>query len=163
MILRSNSIMKKIFTPLPSFDVKYVDLPTELLRELDSVTRVSRDGLVVSSEGYRSSKKPIEDPTGVECQINRWDIEELVSIHELSISDIAALGFEFLKTLVNKIRASSISANIRVIMSISESCDPPPLYGCCIRFHTLRPDNPWLTEDLEGYVLEGVLVVDWQQ
>jgi hypothetical protein len=32
--------------------------------------------------------------------------------------------------------------------------------SCAVRFHKIRPGERWLSEDLEAYVDEGVLVVE---
>jgi hypothetical protein len=32
--------------------------------------------------------------------------------------------------------------------------------SCAVRFHRIRPGERWLSEDLESYVDEGVLVVE---
>jgi hypothetical protein len=103
---------------------------------------------------------PTNDPTGTECQINRWHIEDLVPPSYQTPRGLADAGIAFAMSILEKAKASSPDTPLRAIISVQEKTQDLPYQGCTVRLHILRPQNPWLTDDLDGYRTEALLVID---
>jgi hypothetical protein len=103
---------------------------------------------------------PTDDPTGTECQMNRWHIEDLVPPSYKTPRGLAEAGIAFAMSLLGKAKASGPGTPLRAIISVQEKTDDIPYQGCTVRLHTLRPNNPWLADDLDGYRTEALLVID---
>jgi hypothetical protein len=81
-----------------------------------------------------------EDETGFECFINHLHLEDLGE------------ALEFARRL-NKALADAFAGNFVVIVSYDGR-------EATVRFHRLRADQTWLSENLEGYLDEGIAVLD---
>jgi hypothetical protein len=139
------------------------ELTRKMTKEFAKTRFVERDGLAVMKGGYKSTKNVVDDPTGVECLLNKWHVEDFLETSDPSEFDLATLGWSFTKRLKEIIDLASLTGDLRLIMSVSQSLDTPPVYTCTVHFHKVRPNNPWLDEDLENYKDEAIAVIDWNQ
>ena len=87
------------------------------------------------------------DRTGFECFVNHIHIGDVVQISNVVESFRHALGWA--EALRKKLERHG-EFNIIV------SCDDT---DCSVRFHRIRPGETWLTDDLESYTAESVLVI----
>jgi hypothetical protein len=138
-----------------------VELPEGLVAELKSIEFVELGDLVVVKGDHQPTVEHVLDPTGTECLTNHWHIDDLIPTSEYSESEMARLGIRFARELQNKLQGTLIPGQFRVIVSVTHLLDDPLQQTCTIRCHKLRLTNPWLSEDLEGYRSEAILVLDW--
>ncbi len=81
-----------------------------------------------------------EDETGYECFINHLHVEDLGE------------ALEFAR-LLHKALADVFGGSFVVIVAYDGR-------EATVRFHRLRADQTWLSENLEGYLDEGIAVLD---
>jgi hypothetical protein len=162
MNIRTNAKMRKILAErLNNLGSITIDLPRSLEKELKEIHIQQYGDLVVVKESYRPAVAPESDPTAIECLINKWHIDGFMSAKSCSAKRISLVGIGLAQRLRAKIEDTLIRGDFRLIVSVSKSLDPPPEYTCTVRFHKLRPGNPWLREDFENYTDEALLVIDW--
>jgi hypothetical protein len=138
------------------------ELPQPLLLELDGAEFIEIGGLVVLKGSYKPTGAVNDpDPTGTECSINKWHIEDLLQTTSYSESFLAKAGIRFAQEIRTRLLATLIQGEFRVIVSVTDPLDDSLPLGCTVRCHKRRPENPWLREDLEGYENEALLVIDW--
>jgi len=162
MTIRTNEKMKCILggdeENLNCYDVH---LPQGLIDELKSIEFIETGDLVLVEGNYGFVAEHVPDPTGIECLANHWHIDDLIPTSEYSESHMAKLGIGFARELQHKLLATSFRGEFRAIVSVADLLDDSLQRGCTVRCHKLRPGNPWLHEDLEGYRSEALLVIDW--
>jgi hypothetical protein len=93
-----------------------------------------------------------QDRTGLECFINKIDIEEEDSI----------LLYEQGFALVHELqRILSAFGYFNIILSVSRTDidDRPNFLTCNVRFHKVRKGESWLDENLEGYNDDGLFIL----
>jgi hypothetical protein len=113
--------------------------------ELSSVLEagfVEEKGCVLFASKARGSTfaRATEDETGFECFINHLHIEDL------------AEALEFAR-LLHKALADAFTGSFAVIVAYDGR-------EATVRFHRLRANQTWLSENLEGYLDEGIAVLD---
>jgi hypothetical protein len=137
--MRASKIMRRFLRDLQTHE-------TVLSPKLSSVFAtgfVEEKGCVLlASEAPHSAftRAVTQDETGYECFINYLHVE--------SLGD----GLEFARRL-NKRLAECFKGSFVVIVSLDGR-------EATIRFHTLRADQTWSSENLEGYLEEGIAVLD---
>jgi hypothetical protein len=87
------------------------------------------------------------DKTGFECFINHIHLPFAGTRGSL----VSCL--DYVARLQAALASDPRQRNFRVIVSIS-NCD------CTVRFHQIRPGESWISENLEGYESEAILVLD---
>jgi hypothetical protein len=95
------------------------------------------------------------DKTGFECFINHVHLP----FAETNESQSLASCLEYAATLQDALLPLTPDRQFRVIVSLSEDGEFPGS-ACTVRFHQIRPGEVWVTEDLEGYKSEAILVFD---
>jgi len=91
-----------------------------------------------------------QDNTGWECFVNKTHIEDWLDDEDLEKQE-ELLAQSFL--LAEGIANLAPGVPLRFIISIDEM-------GCTFRFHRVRNDESWLSDDLESYKEQGVLTWD---
>lgn len=94
---------------------------------------------------------PFDDLTAYECLVNDVRIDDWIENHPDAPNAPLAAGLAAAARLWQRLREEGEAA--RVILSHDGEC-------CALRFHRLRADESWLTEDLESYPLEAILALD---
>lgn len=89
------------------------------------------------------------DATGNECFFNKMHIEDYLD--ELDSDKLLDYGISYAKHLSKKLSQLN-EGKFNVILSYDEET-------CTIRFHKCREGEEYLAQDLEGYLLDAVLVV----
>lgn len=117
-------------------------------------------GMVRVRDSYSANDQPVDDPTGIECLNNRWHIEDLVPDDYQTPRGLAEAGIAFAIALLEKAKPAVMNDVLRAIVSVQEKSDDNPFQSCTVRLHILRPENPWLADDLDGYREEALLVID---
>ena len=104
--------------------------------------------LVPLREGAKTaSLASFPDRSGLECFVNHIHIEDFLETSD--VVECLRQGLRWAGGLRGKLEEHG-KFNIIV------SCDDT---GCSVRFHRIRPDESWMTDDLEGYRAESVLVM----
>jgi len=116
-------------------------LSPELSSVLDAGFVEEKGCVLLAAKARGSALAPAkEDETGFECFINHLHVEDLGE------------ALEFARRF-NKALADAFTGNFVVIVSYDGR-------EATVRFHRLRPDQSWLSENLEGYLEEGIAVLD---
>jgi hypothetical protein len=103
---------------------------------------VEEKGCVLLASKARGSAfaRDTEDETGYECFINHLHVQDLGE------------ALEFAR-LLHKALVDAFMGSFVVIVAYDGR-------EATIRFHRLRADQTWLSENLEGYLEEGIAVLD---
>lgn len=93
------------------------------------------------------------DQTGLECSANRLRMETMLEPRLARSCPLLLLtaGLMTARALSNELARHA--GRFNVILSYDGE-------SCAVRFHKIRAGERWLSEDLEGYVDEGVLVFE---
>jgi hypothetical protein len=134
--------------PLRSADV----LPDDLAQILGDGIRVVDDCLVVGKSDaiprLDNVRASVMDKTGYECFVNHVRLKDRGD-------SAAVLGHAV--AFCKRVSAEAVSVapkrSVRFIISKNEK-------DWTVHFHTLRPDESYVSDDLEGYAEEAVLVLD---
>lgn len=89
------------------------------------------------------------DATGNECFFNKLHMEDYLD--ECDLDKMLDYGISYAKHLSKKLTLLN-EGQFNVILSYDEET-------CTIRFHKCREGEDYLAQDLEGYLLDAVLVV----
>lgn len=114
---------------------------------------VNGDCLLLAKAGWLptldSVREALTDKTGYECFVNHAHFKEKKG------DSIAALrhAVAFCKRISSEARRAARNRILRFIIGKNGN-------DWTVRFHTLRPDESWVTDDLESYAEEAILVLD---
>ena len=104
-------------------------------------------------------KKPSLRPSdfyaasALECCANKVLVERMLDPHLVYVCPLLLLtGGLFIAEQVSK-RLIGLPGRFNVIVSYDGE-------SCAVRFHKIRDGEKWLSEDLESYVDEGILVIE---
>ena len=136
-------------TPLRSAGV----LPDELAQILGEGMRVVDDCLIVGKSNavprVDSIRAYVMDKSGYECSVNHVHLKERgdsATVLRHAVAFCRQVSVEALRVAPNR--------SLRFIISKNGE-------DWTVHFHTLRTDEPsWVSDDLEGYEEEAVLVLD---
>jgi hypothetical protein len=127
------------------------------------------DGCVVPTSFQASSiwseKRPrtngVDDETGFECSLSKMNLEGFVDAG-MPLSELARIGCAYAMHLRQALLDSPVSGSFRIIVS-AQVPDSELEVGntCTVRFHKVRPNQPWLADDLESYKEEAIWVFDF--
>lgn len=149
--MQENQAMRQLLTdglPLQSADV----LPDNLAQLLRDGISLVDDCLVLGKSNavprLDSIRAAVMDNTGYECFVNHIHLKECGS-------STAALrqATAFCKRVSAEAVRVVPNRSLRFIISKNGE-------DWTVHFHTLRPDESYVSDDLEGYVEEAVLVLD---
>ncbi len=129
------------------------------------------DGCVVPSSfnsrgiwsGHRPRTDNIDDATGFECLASKTYLEDALD-GEVPLSELCRIGLRYFFYLRKSIDESRLSGHFRFIVD-AQIRGTEEIYtanACSVRFHKIRPGQSWLSEDLESYKHNALLVVDWE-
>jgi len=108
------------------------------------------DGSVLLKDEYERAghvkTTDFPDRTGFECFVNHVHLP----FSGTSDSLLSCLGYAV--ALQRGIARLAGKRRFQVIVSVAED-------GCTVRFHEVRPGENWVSEDLEGYAEEAILLV----
>ncbi len=105
---------------------------------------------VVFSEGH-VNRTDFPDRTGYECFANQVHLDDFIldGSPEYLVEQALALATR----LNERLCGVAPDKSFRFIIALNDA-------GCTLRFHTVRPDEQWETEDLEKYAEEAVGVIE---
>jgi hypothetical protein len=171
MEVRANSSMRallgadavapeRVSSPCPS------TLMSELrdgFKELDGcvVPENFEGGSVWSAARPRLNNQ--DDETGFECSLSKVHIEDFAG-KDLPLADLTRFGIAYALRLRDALLRLSVSGLLRIVVDSqlpSSECDVKSSI-CIVRFHKLRAGQAWLADDLEGYKLNAVLVIEFE-
>jgi hypothetical protein len=125
-------------------------LPPELAVILSSGVEV-KDGCTITRAHpvlpFSALRHSVEDLTGYECFANHFHFTQPSPATGLCQAQ------EFCKRMALILREMNPAASFRFIVSNSGN-------EWTVRFHMLRPQESWVSSDLDGYRSEAVLVMD---
>lgn len=68
-------------------------------------------------------------------------------------------AMEFLSGVFELFRAQYSGYTLRGIISLNDG-EPDGCFSCCVNYHVLREGESWVSEDIEGYEHEKIIVID---
>ncbi len=96
------------------------------------------------------------DLTGYECAVNHIHIESYIRQGKSPV-EFLETGIGYALALVNRLSSLSWDQPFRVILGF----DIEDQMSCVVRFHVVRENETWIKlDDLDGYLLEAILVFD---
>jgi hypothetical protein len=126
-------------------------LTSELAAVLAAGVEDMHDCVVLKSfheSAARTSVASCQDETGFEAFINHIHVEDYLP-RDTPQSTVREQASEFVRQLADKLVAAHPERDFHIIVAISDSCT--------VRFHTDRPGQSWLSDDIEGYLDEAVM------
>jgi hypothetical protein len=96
-------------------------------------------------------RRPVSDETGFEALHNHLHIEDELPPLQATPAETLRQAARYVSSLAALLEAEYPQRRFRIIVGVGDSC--------VVRFHTDRPDSPWLADDIEGYEHEAVLDV----
>ncbi len=126
-------------------------IPSELPR-----LEIVHDCALLASEYERNKHVKVADfpdKTGFENFINH------VHLPFAGTNDSLISCLEYAATLQAALMPLTHERQFRVIVSLSDDA-PSARFACTVRFHQIRPGESWISENLEGYESEAILVFD---
>lgn len=137
-MLQFNQSMQRMFAGIKNIQLTLPD-------ELNSIVNegfFERNGCFFSKKlmGYCTSASPdyFQDSVGFECFVNSLHIDDYVKDNYLDYS------ISFSNALFESWQHFSSDKKLNVIIL-------PNDFGITIKFHLIRPNETWLSEDLEEY------------
>lgn len=144
--MKMNKLMKEAFDKIDLSNLKM--LP-------DSLTSIINEGFIENEKGlffrkfYLKSRvtnlDQIPDKTGCECFVNKIHIDDYSKTISESFEIAVSFSLRLLETISRPL--------IRTIISFDD-------VSCVFRFHVIRADETWLSDNLELYLEDGILVID---
>jgi len=129
------------------------DLPLVVIEgELERIARsdfVERDGCIFIAALNPQSHMSLDsfpDRTGYECFVNSVHIDDYVS------DDLLATAISWLSLVLDQWNKFGLPGVLQGSVSTDE-------FGATVKVYVLRPNEPWLGDDLEGYE-QAVLTVN---
>ena len=143
-LIRANKIMMTRYSS--SLNASDVTLPRHLLSILESGL-IEKDGcvflcaLLANCATIKQSYFP--DMTGYECFVNHEHIDGV------KLRKAIEIGVTFLARISIICRSFGVHGDIRGILSVDDK-------DVTVRFHLLRHEEAWLSDDIDGYEEDGV-------
>ncbi|XHF34255.1 hypothetical protein OXH62_04700 [Pseudomonas chlororaphis] len=141
--MKANKAMESLLADLP-----HVVMESELERIARS-DFVERDGCIFIAALNPQSHMSLDsfpDRTGYECFVNSVHIDDYVS------DDLLATAISWLSLVLDQWNKFGLPGVLQGSVSTDE-------FGATVKVHVLRPDEPWVGDDLEGYE-QAVLTVN---
>jgi hypothetical protein len=105
----------------------------------------------------------IDDETSFECALSKVNLESFVEV-DMPLAELARIGVAYAAYLRKALLDSPVSGNFRIIVD-AQLPEAGLQVGsvCSARFHRIRPDQAWLTDDLESYKENAIFVFDFEK
>src|ERR1700756_4546339 len=139
--MRLNARMRRL---IPEGGIHGQKLQPTLAGVADREINCTKDGIVFS--GQHGSRHDFPDTTGYECFANHIHVGEYVL--ERSPEYLVEQALALASFLNEQVRSVAPDSAFRFIIAANEG-------GCTLRFHSVRPDEQWETQDLEEYLEEA--------
>jgi len=94
-----------------------------------------------------------DGPSSLEACANKLLMEKMLDPRLVSACPLLLLTAGLLMAEAVSRKLAGVPGRFNVIVSYDGD-------SCAVRFHKIRPGERWLSEDLEAYVDEGILVVE---
>jgi hypothetical protein len=160
MRIQMNGRLRDRLAKLNNF-VQSHPLEEELRHVIDSPI-LEVDGCFFFEELWKGSSgvslSHFSDQTGLECFVNHLHMEEYVESTSttLTFNLLLAQGWQCATHLAERLVAYRPEVGFRIIIGAGEGTWPT----CTVRFHLIRDDENWLSDDLEEYREEAVGFMD---
>jgi hypothetical protein len=157
MKTQMNSRMSAIYTELDLNKlVDSIGLNQQLLQLLQpGFIEINGAVLLKTLEklGRNAKLESFPDITGYECFVNHIHIEDYLDDSGVSSNELLKKGHKFAQALLEKLSTTFPNKPFKVIMAHNDS-------DCSVRFHMVRDGENWLSDDLEGYDQEAILIIE---
>ena len=160
--MKMNGRMKALYASLKSTEAEDSScMDSGLLALLESgFAQANGAVLLKAQQNLAKGATPgnFPDLTGYECFVNHIHVEDYLRDTEPHLEPRRTLkhGFVFAHRLLENLSSSFPDKPFTVILAFSES-------GCSVRFHSTRSGEEWLSDDLDRYDREALLVLETSQ
>ena len=144
--MRLNARMRHL---IPEARSNTRELQPTLAGVADREITCTEDGIVFS--GQHGSRHDFPDTTGYECFANHIHIDDYVL--ERSPEYLVEQALALAASLNERLCSVAPDSAFRFIIAANED-------GCTLRFHSVRADEQWETQDLEEYTQEAIAVIE---
>jgi len=156
--VRVNQRMLQLLGGDPEFfEMSAKELPAALL-EKAATPLTEKDGCIVPLQ--KPTAVFIDDETGTECFWTKFHLDDYLPAGT-TIEEFARTALDFVWPLRSSIASSQLTGSFRMIASVDPACDEEEIPSCTIRFHRLRPNQAWISDELESYKKEAIAVCDF--
>lgn len=150
-LFQANTYLLRAVGPLPPRSP--VQIPNELQALLDEGILFVDELSVLAALSLRLHTVPPDlDMTGKECFVNQIHIDDYMPDNHAA--DLFSVGWMTGLALKEKLPADR---DYIIFISLSPAAYNDASWTCNLRFHTMRPSESWLLDDLESYQEEGLL------
>lgn len=128
------------------------------LRQLVEAPFVRGEGVLLLEPlvGQNTGPDAFQDHTGYEAFVNAFHVEDYIdSDSERRDEDTSELMRQGSKAALELSKRLENEGMYRVVLSFDNEFP-----GMTLRFFESREGEPWISEDLDEYPLEGILVID---
>ena len=128
------------------------------LRQLIEAPFVRGEGVLLLEPlvGQNTGPDAFQDHTGYEAFVNAFHVEDYIdSDSERRDEDTSELMRQGGKAALELSKRLEIEGMYRVVLSFEHEFP-----AMTLRFFESREGEPWISEDLDEYPLEGILVID---
>ena len=130
------------------------EVPSALQQDLLLARLIVLDRCYVLDYMYESCRhvrpEAFPDEVGFECFVNHVHIDDYVQERQIqtarAVAEIVNGKFD---------EAHIVGLTVRHIIARNDT-------SCTYRFHVVRPGQSWVSQDLEAYASEAVLVLDYE-
>jgi len=157
--MKTNTSMDKLLQVYGETESRQFSLSSKLSTLLES--RIEERDKTFCFTSLRSTiSEPVMffgDLTGYECAVNHIHIDDFLepgSQQKQGLLFRSAIAFAY--RLKEKLISTFPKQNFNIILGYSLG-NPP---GCTVRFHKIRENESWISDNLDGYEAEAVMVLD---
>ena len=154
-----NNLMKKRLNGRDVVDLAKQQPLESRLKDILDRGIINQDDLILL-KNFKSNLESTNytDPTGKEMFVNKFHVDNYSSNGSKLREYFLQQGIAFALVLYNKLINNYPDKHFKIIVSTDEGPDSYPDI-CTVGFHTVRPNEHWLTQYLENYKMNGLLVI----
>ena len=108
----------------------------------------------------KSALEKNEDRTGLECSINNLYIQSIIYTNPynalIDSNTVLNQGIHYAIYLSERI---SSFGHFKIILSFATGNEKDRIIDCSVRFHLIRQGESWISQNLEDYTEEAILVI----
>ena len=104
-----------------------------------------------------------DDETAFECSKSKLYLDDFVDAR-MPLAELAKVGWAYAMYLRKALLDSPVRGTFRIIVDVQlPDSGHEGRNSCSVRVHRVRPEQPWLADDLESYKENAILVHDFRK
>lgn len=156
--IRMNSRMQELYRAAELATTPRKQTLNNKLAALLNSGFVRTGGAYLLKTQAKFSKTPttsFQDLTGYECFVNHIHIDDYLTDMDTDPNQLINLeqGIAFARRIVEELASSFLQERFTIIVAYGQS-------GCSVRFHLMRSGERWISDNLDDYEEEALLVLE---